>query len=258
MKSAMKSVAAKIVLLILLAGTFALNGQDRKPVPAYVGLVNDFAGVLSPAEVAQLESQLKVFEDSTTNQIAVVTENGLGGRPAYDRAMDFARTWGIGSKENNNGVILYIAYSKNQEDRGYYTLVSQSLQGKLTDGVVGQIQRENLVPNLKTGNNFAAIQSTVSAYQLAIKGEFKAGSKKPKESVPGWVTIILILFLMAVISLINNSRFGRGYRRGGAYWFPTSHWGGNSGGWGGGGSGGGWGGFGGGGGFDGGGAGGNW
>lgn len=247
-----------ILSISLFCFTSLLSAQDAHKIQNYVGHVNDFAHVLSGEQVAALEQKLLNYEDSTSTQIAVITEPGLNGSTPYDRAMDYARGWGVGSKEKNNGVVLYIAISDDRNDRGYFTLTSQATQGKLTDGIVGQIQRDYLVPNFRNKDYYEGIDQTVSAYIQVLQGEFTGTSTKQKnDRVPGWIIFLIIFGGIFFIGIINNARYGRGYRGGGAYWFPGS-WGGGSGGWGGGSSGGGWGGFGGGGGFDGGGAGGNW
>lgn len=252
MKLAMKSpgIKALLVLFFLFLGQFGL-AQPKYNIPAYIGHINDFAGVLKAQEVQQLEKFLLTYEDSTSTQIAVVIEKKLNGKEANDRAIEFARGWGVGSKENKNGVVLYLAI----EDKKYFTQTSQATQGKLTDGVVGEIQREYLVPNLKKGDYFAAIGQTLAAYTQALQGEFVAGKKNSKSVGNGF--FILVIILIIIIILINNNRNGRGFKRNGVYWFPTGGWNSGSSGWGGGDSGG-WGGFGGGGGFDGGGAGGSW
>ncbi len=257
MNLAIKYHVGKLLFILSFLLVSALFGQDEKLRDA-TGLVNDFANALAPQDKQALEAKLRKFEDSTTTQIAVVIDGPLkDNKTPFDRAMAYARGWGVGSKENNNGVLLYIAISDQRDERGYYTVVSQATQGKLTDAIIGQIERDFLVPNFKQKNYYQGIDLTTTAYMQALKGEFVAGSKKVKDRMPGWVFFLIIMGIVFFIGFFNNSRYGRGYKRGGSYWFPGTFGGGS--GWGGGGnSGGGFGGFGGGGGFDGGGAGGSW
>ncbi len=60
--------------------------QSLLPRPEPSRLVNDFAGILSSGELQALENKLVAFDDSTSNQIAVVIVSDLQG---YDRS-DFA------------------------------------------------------------------------------------------------------------------------------------------------------------------------
>ncbi len=71
-----------------------------------------------------------------------------GDRDIFEYSLDVARGWGIGSKEGEkNGFLLLVAVN----DRKYFTQVSRHLEGDLNDGLVGQIQRERLVPQFRTG-----------------------------------------------------------------------------------------------------------
>ncbi len=240
-------------LCLLLFLSFGLNAQERKPVPPYKGLVNDFAGVLQAVEIAQLEQKLLRYEDSTSTQIAVVTETSLNGRDEFYRAMDFARGWGVGQAGKNNGIVIYIAV----EDRKFWIATADKTQGALTDGQLGQIFRENVKANFQANQYYAGLDKSLDAIIAALQGEFKADAK-PKESLlPFLIMLIVIVVILIILAKKGGGGFTGGMSRGGTYWFPSS------GGWigGGGGSGGGgssWGGFGGGGGFNGGGAGGSW
>lgn len=254
MKSAMKFRGIKLLFLACLMGVTQWGRAQEEPeLPKSRGFVNDYAGVLDASSTGIIESKLKAYSDSTSTQIAVVIEKTMGNKDAFTRAMEFARGWKVGSKENNNGIVLYLAI----EDRKYHTVVAQAAQGRLPDGLVGQIERERLVPHLKGGDYALAVNETVTAYMQALQGEFVPGKKT--DNVPGWVFFVVLFGLIIFVLVINNTKAGRGFKGGGAYWFPMGGWGSGGGsGWGGGGGGGGWGGFGGGGGFDGGGAGGSW
>ena len=59
-----------------------------------------------------------------------------------------------------NGFLLVVAIN----DRKYFTHISRHLEGDLPDGVVGQIQRERLVPQFKRGNYGQGINDTIQAY----------------------------------------------------------------------------------------------
>ena len=245
----------KFIAFFVLFFTFciSLNAQERKPVPASYGFVNDYASVLKSDEISALETKLKNYYDTTSTQIAVVIESSLNGRNEFDRAMDFARQWEVGTKDKNNGIVIYIAYT----DRKIYILNANKTQGALTDGRTGEIIRYVITPQFKLGNYAQGINDGIDSIIKLLQGEFKSTKTVPKGSIVP--LIILFLFILLILWLIsrNKGKYTGGVSRGGTYWFPTS-----GGGWfdGGGSSGGGssWGGFGGGGGFDGGGAGGSW
>jgi uncharacterized protein len=254
----MKFQGIKTILAILLFGSvcsqaMAQSEEDiaRKPVPKYRGLVNDFAGVLAAEETAALEKSLRSYEDSTSTQIVVVTETSLNGRDQFDRSMDFARLWGVGQKDKNNGVVIYLAI----EDRKLSIRTANATQGALTDGETGEIRRKIMQPLLKQGRYFEALDSGTRAVMMALAGEFKSNGKDKNSDAPGWAMIAVVLLIILVMSVFGSRGRNRGYGGMGPYF-----WGGGFGGGFGGGSSSGssWGGMGGGGGFDGGGSDGGW
>lgn len=246
-----------LALLMWILPAAAQNKEDevaREPVPAYTGLVNDFGGVLSSQEKAQLEAKLRQYEDSTSTQIVIVIEKSLNGRDQYARSMDFARGWEVGQKGRNNGIVVYLSI----EDRKQSIRSAYGTQGRLTDVVSGEIQRDIMRPLLRDGNYFAALDKGTDAIIKVMAGEYGPLAKK-KKGMPGWSILLMIILLITFISIINNRGKYRGYNSGGPYWWGGGGW--TGGGWTSGGnsdSGGGWGGMGGGGGFDGGGSDGGW
>ncbi|HJS51946.1 MAG TPA: TPM domain-containing protein, partial [Pyrinomonadaceae bacterium] len=199
---------------------------------------------------------------------------------------DVARGWGIGSKgDDNPSALLFIAI----DDRKYFTQVSRDLEDELPDGLVGSLQRQNLVPEFKKGNYAKGISDTVESYISTIEQRSSGTSASPTPVGGGEPVVsdsqfmysaFCCLVVVGIFFLIiwSNRSGGGGGRSGG----DRDRWGGGFGGgasalpwiigsaiassgsssssdWGGGSSGGGgWGGFGGGGDFGGGGAGGGW
>ncbi len=253
----MKSLRVKItkytLLLVLVFSNFGILSAEQT-LPKYTNYVNDYAGVLQAQEATLLNKLLSDFEDSMGIQIAVVLEAN-SEYDAFDRAMFISRGWKIGNKGVNNGILVYL----NIGGRTYHIATADKTQGKLTDGIVGDIGRQNLVPFLKKGDYYNGIRETVYGLAIAVKGEFKGRTKtgKKKESLLS-VLIPIVLFGLFYLLFVRRGG-GGGYSRGGFY-TPPLFFGGSGFGSGGfsSGGGGGFGGFGGGGGFNGGGAGGSW
>lgn len=270
---------------------FSIN---KSPLPAPTAPVNDYAGVLDAATLSDLNEKLIKFRDSTNPsvEIGVAIVKTTGDRPIFDYSLAVARGWGIGSKADDNpSALLFIAI----DDRKYFTHTSRDLEDELPDGLVGSLQRQNLVPAFKRGDYAAGVEDTIDAYIRTIEDKQNGVATAEPETQPentgrrrrtgsdcSFLPCLIILF---IIMIFIFSRFGGGGGRGGRgggsggsgmgnalLWAAlsglasgnggssSSSWGGgSSGGWSGGSSGGGgWGGFGGGGSFGGGGAGGSW
>ena len=117
-----------ITALVVLASTaFSLD------VPALRGRVNDYAGMLSPATVQDLEQKLAALEQSDSTQIVVLTIPTLGGDALEDFSIRVAEAWRVGQKGVDNGIIFLIA----RQERKIRIEVGRGLEGKLTDLVSG-------------------------------------------------------------------------------------------------------------------------
>ena len=276
---------------LLLTAIVSANGQTaQSPLPPPTGYVNDYARVIDSATKQQLETTLTNLDQQQQIQFSVVTVDTTGGREIFDYSLAVARGWGIGSKDTQKPSLLLLVAIK---DHKYFTQVSRHLEGDLPDGLVGQIQRERLVPAFKAGDYGRGLADTVNAYITTVATKqgfstdtiFPAGTNResPDQSGPGGnplgvvliVAVVLIfigvIFIAIIIAFIRGGRGGP--RGGGGNWLTwlligsLLNSGGRSSGWGGGGfgglgggggGGGGFGGFGGGGDFGGGGAGGSW
>ena len=211
-----------------MGAAFTQNNIPPKPK----SLVNDYAGIFNSNEKSQLENKLVAFNDSTSTQIAIVTESTLNGEDDYDRAMNIASAWGIGNKGKNNGILIYVAL---QEHR-IRILTGYGVEGFLTDGMSRRIIEQILKPAFRSQQYFLGFDLATNKIMQLHSGEFSADSNE--ESSP--FTIILIIFIGIIAFLIFFSivrkHSGGGYYRRGRY-FREDDWFGNSGG---GFSGGGW------------------
>jgi len=214
-------------------------------------LVNDFTGTLTADQRQALENKLVAFDDSTSTQIAVVIIPSLNGNDVADFNIKLGRAWGVGGKENNNGVVLLIA----KGDRKLNIATGYGVEGALPDITCKQIIDDIIVPNFKGDDYYRGIEEGTDAIIRAVKGEYTAPAgyhKKGKGSPLG--RIIFIIVLIIIFLIISGGRGGGGSfmsRRGFAAWtignMLLGSGGGRGGGWsGGGGSSGGFGGFGGG------------
>jgi uncharacterized protein len=235
-------------------------------VPELWGVrIHDEGKILSPGFIAQLEHQLKLYEDTTSNQIAILTIRSLEGEVLEEFSYRVAKDkWKLGSANNDNGVLLLIVV----DDRKVRIEVGDGLEGALPDITCNQIIRNELAPQFRQGNYEGGVQAAIDGIIKGIGGEYH--QEAPQVSRRGrsggsFLTTIIIIFVIIIIQAIRNrgNRGGRGGRgRGwssGTGWFGPTIGGGFGGGFGGGGGWSGGGGFsGGGGGFSGGGSSGSW
>ena len=154
------------LILISVLPASALN------VPALKGRVNDYAHILSPSTITQLDNALGYFEQQESTQIVVLTIPTLAGDSLEDFSIRVAEQWKIGQKGKDNGAILLIA----KKERKLRIEVGYGLEGKLTDLTSGRIIRNIILPWFNQGNFNQGVLDGVGAMMQAVKGEFKAQS----------------------------------------------------------------------------------
>ncbi|MDE1192474.1 MAG: TPM domain-containing protein [Arachidicoccus sp.] len=238
-------------LLIMLVCAIKLFAQDVLQPPYPPRLVVDNANMLIPEQRAILEQKLDALDDSTSNQIAVVTLHSIGDNDIDDYANKLFRTWGIGGKKNNNGVLILIVDSSSVSayKNGQIKIeVGYGLEGAITDLISSEIIRNEMAPAFREGNYYRGIDNAVDALSKAAVGEYKIPQQHDNDD--GGELIIFLVILVIVIFIIIRSRGGGGGGMGRSNGWSSMIWpiifsgGGGGGGFGGGG--GGFGGFGGG------------
>jgi uncharacterized protein len=278
---------ASLGLLLLVFSFLAVEVNAQTTPPSPVPLPVPFTPIVDNANVidAQTTERLgQIYRDLKERgniEYSVLTVDTTGDKDIYDFSLAVARGWGMGAKDGDKASFLLVVAI---QDRKYFTQVSRHIEGDLPDGLVGQIQRERLVPQFRQQNYSKGILDTVEAYVATLGakrgfnvegiGESKVygnQEERPERAAPqaslstvcgGIIVIIVVLILL---SSASRRRGGGGGCLQALLWGSlfSNLGGGRSSGWGGGGFGGGGGGgfgggFGGGGDFGGGGAGGSW
>ena len=203
------SMVKKFSLLLFLLLPFRSWSQDipEKPVPAR--FVNDFAQLLSESEVATLEKKLENYQDTTSNQVVIVTTNSLNNYDIESYSYAISKSWGIGQKEKNNGVLITIA----PNERKMRIEVGYGLEGAIPDAVCKHIIREKMRPYFKKNLYFEGLDSATSNVIKYASGEYKAEELNEKQPKYIWLVVfIIIILLISFISKYNrtkNSAIGR-------------------------------------------------
>ena len=256
---------------LMLAMLFLLSPSSwAQNFPALSGRVVDAANILSPATETKLTTELEGLENQTGRQVVVATVPTLNDMEISDYAYRLGRSWGIGTRDKNDGAILLVA----PNERRVWITVGYGLEAVLTDAISGRIIRDDVTPAFRAGNMDQGVIAGTEAiiHQLQLPPDQAAAAAQAAaaqanrdnatggDDIIGVVIFLAIIFFFFILPAIRAASGNRRYRGGGpvVVWGPG--WGGgmsSGGGFGGGGFGGG--GFSGGGGsFGGGGAGGSW
>lgn len=259
-------------VLLFFFSALPILAEHVEDLPRPTDYVSDFAHVLSPGAIAQLDHICSQLDHSAADtQFAIVTVHNLDGDDVDDFANRLATNWSMGSKTTHRGLLILLAI----DDRKRRIEVGGGLQGIITDADAGDVGRA-MVPYLRQQNYDAAMllgterlaHAVADAEHVSIdeaapvRPQIRRQPAHHTSFVGTFFLILLVIFVLiflggrGILGFLLGMLFG-GWRGGGG-------WGGGGGGWSGGGGSGsgggdsGFGGFGGGGDFDGGGAGGNW
>ncbi|GJE68627.1 TPM domain-containing protein [Methylorubrum podarium] len=242
-----------VLALALMIGA-GLAAAAEPDFPKLTGRVVDAAGILSPEARARIDGKIKAHEDRTGDQLVVATVPSLQDLTVEDYANRLARSWGIGQKKTNNGVLLLVA----PKERKVRIEVGYGLEGALTDALSKTIITSAITPRFRQGDFSGGVEAGVDAILPILAGdadEWQRRAPVREDSVDPVTVIFWIVVIIALVVVLT--RMNGGGRRGHGGGFVVIP--GPSGGWSGGFSDGGGGGFSGGGGsFGGGGASGDW
>ncbi len=271
------SIWLVLCALILLVCAFPAFAQSFPPLS---GRVVDAANLLQPDQKAALEAKLAGVEQATGHQVVIATIPDVQGYPLADYGYRLGRSWAIGDKAKNDGLIIILAPNNPAGQRGPRIEVGYGLEPLVTDAFSSIVASSMMTPKLKAGDISGALNAGVDAIAAQIKltpeeaakrtAELSAQQKKSKGTVDGGAFLFwIIVFFVVILPLVGRMSRGRLHSSGmgeALLWTAVSvassaigdRDGGGGGGWGGGGGGGGDGFSGGGGSFGGGGASGGW
>lgn len=195
------------VFLTLLAAVFALFGAFSTAFaapnyPELQGRITDNAQLLTAADRAQIEAELKALEEKSTDQIAVVTVPSLDGYPIEDYGVGLARKWGIGQKDKDNGVLLIVA----PNERKVRIEVGRRLEPQMTDTMASVIIQNAILPKFRRGDFSGGIRDGVSDIKAVLLGDAAEVAKRAKitsHDGASFAPAVHILIILAILLFIG-------------------------------------------------------
>ena len=172
------------------------NSFAQKTIPELWGQrVHDEAHLLKTETIDLLEKNLKTYEDSTSNQIAILIVQSLDGDVLESYSLRVAEKWKLGQKEKDNGVLLLIAV----EDHKMRIEVGQGLEGVVTDALSNRIIRNEIAPAFRRGDYDAGVTSGIIGIEKAIGGEYSNDNKTSSDYTGIAIAIVAGIFFIVVL-----------------------------------------------------------
>jgi uncharacterized protein len=166
-----KRIGAILLCLWIGASLSALAAD----VPYLSGRVVDDAEILRPATREQLTAELKAHEQSTGNQIAVLTVPTIGDESIEEYATRVFENWKLGQKSKDNGVLVIVV----PKDRKMRVEVGYGLEGTLTDVAAARIIRDVMAPQFKARDYDRGVTDGIAAIIATLEGRNNAATRAP-------------------------------------------------------------------------------
>ena len=101
-------IMSMIVLSLILINSNIALAQSAPSKPDVNLYIFDYANLIDDSDEQEMRKIAKVLDDKTKAQIVVVTVNDLSQMELEDYALKLFRSWGIGDKQKNNGLLILV------------------------------------------------------------------------------------------------------------------------------------------------------
>lgn len=155
----------------------------------------------------QLEEKLINYADSTSTQIVVAIVPELNGSKAEYVAPEWAQAWGVGQKENDNGIFILVSIKEHD----MYIATGFGVQDRLPAARVSEIIEQFITPEFKDEDYFEGLDAGTDAIIASLSGKFKAKEEGSVfDLLLGIAILLVILFLIGKAVMEQIKREGKG------------------------------------------------
>ncbi len=197
---------AGVALLCAIVAAFTLN------LPALSGRVVDQANIIPAETRSAITSKLADLEAKSGIQLVVATVSSLEGQEIEPYANQLFRSWQLGEKTKNNGVLLLVA--PNQ--RRVRIEVGYGLEGTLTDALSKVIISNAITPRFKAGDFGGGIARgvddiitvlTTDASEWQQRPALRLDNQQTFDPASGLAALVLVYFHLLNHRLPGLRRF---------------------------------------------------
>ncbi len=172
--------------------------------PPLTGRIVDQANIITAETRNAIEPKLIDLETKSGIQLVVATVSSLEGDEIEPYANQLFRTWALGEKTKNNGVLLLVA----PNERRVRIEVGYGLEGTLTDALSKVIITNAITPRFKTGDFGGGISRgvddiitvlTTDASEWEKRPSLRLDSQQNSDSMDWLVPTLIVIFIFLLI-----------------------------------------------------------
>lgn len=212
----LKSKSIYITILLMVVTSIPLRSLAKeyrvKDVPNVLlqdarQRVSDPEGLLSVAARDSVNRMLASLKGEDGAEVAVVMLPSIGDADLFDFAHELFRTWGIGGKKSNRGLLLlYVA-----DIRRVRFTVGDGLEGTMTDAACKRIIERTMIPHFKKGDTDGGVVAGIAAACERIRGAGEAEEQaSDEEDEFGLIAALLfvggaVVFFLVLVALVDRA-----------------------------------------------------
>lgn len=174
-----------IFIIVMTFGVFAAFVVPLAPE----GHILDEVWLLDTVEKSSLEVSLQKLETETQHQIGIVILQSLQGRTIEEAGLAIGRTWWVGKKWIDNGLLILIAPT----EREMRIEVGYGLEWVITDLTSHRIIEEYLTPAFQKEAYFEWFGSALEVMAPLLRWEAVTLPEAPKDVLDIWFSFIVFL-----------------------------------------------------------------
>ncbi len=150
---------AIIALVTATAKTYRVEEIPNVHLSDRTRFLSNPDGIVSAGAQARADSVMSRLRQATTAEMAAVIVDDIEGGDIDSYANELYNNWGLGKKDNNNGVLLLVA----KDLRKAVIRTGPGVEGVLTDIACGRILRNEMFPAFKRNDYDGGVTAAVNA-----------------------------------------------------------------------------------------------
>ncbi len=153
--------------------------------------VSDFAGIIGNSYIEKIDDCIRDIEEKTTVEIAVITVKSLEGRPIDEVALELFNKFGVGKKDDNNGILLLISTG----DSKFRIEIGIGLENILSDRFNDNLANKVISPGFQNDN----VGPSILKFVKKISSKIREKGFSNLSIISWWSGILSLVFGLAGI-----------------------------------------------------------
>ena len=211
--------ALRHFVFALLAAVLQPSLAHAQTFPALTGPVVDQANVIPDDVEARITGKLTAIKTQSQRQLQVVTVASLESYDITDYANRLFRSWQLGDKARNDGVMLLIAPG----ERRMRIEVGYGMEPIITDGFSFLVINKIITPKFKVGDLPGGIEAGTDALitqmtlppeqaaQIGAQANVQQRQQAKRQFNPASLVLPFIILLFFILPMIRRMRGGQRY-----------------------------------------------